>query len=417
MRTAAYRVPGLHVEEHRVTVPLDHSGAAPGELEVFARIVGDPAKPALLYLQGGPGHEAFRPARDNPAWLSRALEDYRVVMLDQRGTGQSSPVGHVDGAFVGTGGAQAPAQVAGFLTHFRADAIVNDAEVLRESLGIDQWAVLGQSFGGFTALRYLAVHPESLSLAMFTGGLPRVAGITGDSDLVNVYATTWAGMQSRSQRFFQAFPEDRGRFEALMARAESGISLPDGTVAGVEHVRGLGHLLGASGGAETLHWLLAQDVDSQAFRHDLLAALPFSARNPLYAVLQESCWADAAATRWAAVRARPAGIDPLWLAGEHVCPEVFASGPLSAWAQVAQELAAVEWPALWDTDSLRAAEVPTVAAVYYDDAYVPRDFSLKTASLLSNHRSWVTNEYEHNGLRASGSVVLDRLLAMAAGDV
>ena len=56
---------------------------------MFAREVADPdgpGKPFLLFLQGGPGMEAPRPARHplSPPWLERALVDFRVLLLDQR---------------------------------------------------------------------------------------------------------------------------------------------------------------------------------------------------------------------------------------------------------------------------------------------------------------------------------------------
>src|SRR3954463_14337225 len=90
--------PGLVLVDHELEVPLDHADPEGARLTVFAREVADPDgrdRPFLVFLQGGPGQEAPRPTRGptSPAWLDRALQDYRVLMLDQRGTGRSSPVG------------------------------------------------------------------------------------------------------------------------------------------------------------------------------------------------------------------------------------------------------------------------------------------------------------------------------------
>src|SRR6476661_5254170 len=126
--TTETRLPGLVTIEHRLTVPLIHGEDNGETIEVFAREVAAPDgrdKPFLVFLQGGPGQEAPRPesARSGPAWLGRALKDFRVLMLDQRGTGLSTPYG--------APGAD-PAADAARLTHFRADAIVQDAESFRE---------------------------------------------------------------------------------------------------------------------------------------------------------------------------------------------------------------------------------------------------------------------------------------------
>jgi hypothetical protein len=59
--------------------------------------------------------------------------------------------------------------------------------------------------------------------------------------------------------------------------------------------------------------------------------------------------------------------------------------------------------------------VPVLAAVYADDMYVDAGLSLETAAAVGNVRTWVTNEYEHDGLRASGDEVLGHLMEMAAG--
>ena len=47
--------------------------------------------------------------------------------------------------------------------------------------------------------------------------------------------------------------------------------------------------------------------------------------------------------------------------------------------------------------------------------YVPQQFSVETAARIRGLRRWVTSEYEHDGLRASGGAVLDRLIGMVRG--
>ena len=94
--------------------------------------------------------EATRPTAPPSGWMKRALLDYRVLLLDQRGTGRSTPLASI------IPGASAQAQ-ADYLTHFRADSIVRDAELIRQELGMERWSVLGQSFGGFTAMTYLSI--------------------------------------------------------------------------------------------------------------------------------------------------------------------------------------------------------------------------------------------------------------------
>lgn len=88
-----YRLAGLVLTDHEIPVPLDHARPDGEQITVFAREVGDVDgldKPLLVFLQGGPGFEASRPTGTprGPGWLDRALQDYRVVMLDQRGTGR-----------------------------------------------------------------------------------------------------------------------------------------------------------------------------------------------------------------------------------------------------------------------------------------------------------------------------------------
>lgn len=423
----SWTLPGIDLRDLTFTAPLNHADPGGAQITVFARIVtgkGGEKRPYLVFLQGGPGSEAPRPGShaSNPSWLEAALRDFRVVMLDQRGTGRSTPVGLEaplpEGAVPGVVRTLAEADDearAHYLTFFRADAIVEDAEILRGLLGVETWSLLGQSFGGFTSLRYLSAHASSLREVLFTGGLPATA-----VDIDGAYTTTWQSMIRRSEQYYRRFPGDRDTMRALAERAAAGtLYRADGTAVSVERLRRLGVNLGGSGGAERLHYLLGLHPDSQAFRHDLADMLPFSSRNPIYAVIHESCWADGQATRWAADRTMPQEVrdDPTLLAGEHVHRSLFDEDPaFIPWKGAAEILAEHEWPALYDLDALRAADVPAAAAVYHDDVFVPYEHSMATGALLPQFMPWVTSEYEHNGLRASGSGVYEHLLGLVRGE-
>lgn len=412
-------LPGLRTRDHEIEVPLVHGDPARGTIRVYAREVAAPDgldRPYLVFLQGGPGGEAPRPSGVPwaPAWLERALADYRVLMLDQRGTGRSTPFGEAD---LTTDGCPASPRVevaplVERLRHYRADAIVADAELLREYLGVETWSLLGQSFGGFTSLRYLSTQADRLAEVYFTGGLPPVGRPVDE-----VYARTYAQMARKSELFYRGYPGTRERMTQMLAACEAGdVLLPNGDVVTPRWFRTLGHLLGGTGGPAALAHLLEGDVRAPWFRHDLAALLPFGGRNPLYAVIHESSYCDGGVTNWAAARTYPDAFDaePTLLTGEHLFPWHFEdSSELAPYAALAGAMAEVDWPSLYDADALRNADVACAAAIYADDAYVDREFSEQTAALLPRMHPWITNQYEHNGLRVGGGALLDRLIGLA----
>ncbi len=400
---------GLVLTEHEFDVPLRHSDPDGEQIQLFAREVASPEggdRPFLVFLQGGPGMEAPRPTAHpwSPGWLERALADYRVLMLDQRGTGRSTPVGTLRGT--------APEDQANYLSCFRADSIVNDAEFLRHRLGVDRWSILGQSFGGFCALHYLSAYPESLDAAYFTGGLPPIGRHPDE-----VYRATYARTTERCRRYYARYPDDLDRVVRIHDWISADdVRLPSGDRLTSRMFRQLGWMLGMSDGAEHLHYILELPEASPAFLHDLEQGLPPFARNPLYAVIHESSYADGVATNWSASRVEPAEFAqrPELFTGEHVFPWMFEDySSLSPLRQAADVLAAYEWPRLYNASRLGTCTVPAAAAVYADDMYVERSLSEETAAVIPSLRTWLTNEFEHNGLRADGGRILDRLIRLA----
>jgi pimeloyl-ACP methyl ester carboxylesterase len=402
--------PGLVLTEHEFAVPLDHDQPDGERLTVFAREVADPDgrdRPLVVFLQGGPGHEGPRPTRvpPSPGWMERLLRDFRVLMLDQRGTGRSSPVGTLPG--------RSPQEQADHLAHFRADAIVRDCEWIRRELGVERWSLLGQSFGGLCVFTYLSFAAEGLREALVTGGVPPLGERIDD-----VYRHTYARTLDRNRRYYERYPQDRDRVRTLHERLEAeDLRLPSGDRLTSRRLRQLGSMLGMSDGAERLHYLLELPPDSPGFLHDVEAETAF-ARNPLYAVVHEACWADGGRTRWSAQRLLPDEYTerPELFTGEHVFPWMFEDyGALAPLREAAELLAEREWPRLYDPERLAANEVPTAAAVYASDPYVERVLSEETAARVPNVHAWLTSEFEHNGLRVDGDRILSRLLDLARG--
>ena len=106
-------------------------------------------KPTLLLLHGGPGydHSGFKPA------FSQLADTAQIVYYDHRGHGRSSRC--------------PPAE-------WTLDTWADDVVRLCDALGIDQPIVLGQSFGGFVAQRYIARHPGHAAKVILSSTSPHL---------------------------------------------------------------------------------------------------------------------------------------------------------------------------------------------------------------------------------------------------
>lgn len=424
---STHQLPGLHLTSHRFVLPLDPLAADGPTIEVFARELRSAANseaelPYLVFLQGGPGFGSPRPS-GNTGWLRKATQHYRVLLLDQRGTANSTPITARSLAAIGDADAQAE-----YLAHFRMDGIVADCEAIRAQLCPGQpWSVLGQSFGGFCATHYLSKYPEGLREVYITGGLPPLEARAED-----IYRRTYSTLEKKNALYFKRYPEDQARLDELANYLDDNeVRLPNGDLFSVRRLQQLGLALGMSDGFEAIHHLLEMPrIDgpdgpelSYPFLRAIENALQFDT-NPIYAILHEGCYTQAAASYWAAERvheelqAFAAEARPLRLTGEMVYPWQFEEyGELQPMREAAQILAAKsDWPMLYNAEQLAQNTVPVAAAVYANDLYVEREYSLETGESIAGCQVWLTSEYEHNGLRADGEHVFGRLYDMLHGE-
>jgi pimeloyl-ACP methyl ester carboxylesterase len=439
MQQVTNKIPGLVLTDHTFAVPLDHADPVGDKIQVFGRLIqsqGDAEagtdRPLLVFLQGGPGFCAPRPGGDS-GWLGLALKTHRVLMLDERGTGRSTPVTVRTLARVGSAAAQAS-----YLMHFRADSIVQDCEhVRRELLGEEgRWSLLGQSYGGFCAVHYLSEAPSHLDKVFLTGGIPPMGNTAQE-----VYHATFASCVRRNNEYYARYPSDVERMLQIARRLARGdVRLPCGDLLSVRRFQTLGILLGASDGFEELHYLVdhafaegehgmgpaaspyKQEL-SYVFLRGFENALNYDT-NPIYSLLHEACYTQGVASLWAAEKERsnwsqfqwsgPDDERPLGLTGEMIFPwffdEIGALGSLQETAELLADQAA--WPRLYDQGNLAQNSVPVAAAVYTGDMYVDFELSKVAASQIAGIKLWCTGDFEHNGLRADGEKVLGKLIKL-----
>ncbi|PKG38316.1 alpha/beta fold hydrolase [Psychromonas sp. Urea-02u-13] len=408
--------------QHNFHLPLDYQQADSQQIQVFTRELvaldkQDDDLPWLVYLQGGPGFEGPR-ASASSGWLKRALQQYRVLLLDQRGTGQSSAINHQSLAHL------TPSEQALYLSHFRADNIVRDAEAIRALLGIEKWATLGQSFGGFCTLTYLSLFPRSLLHCFITGGIP---SIKRSAD--QVYQATYQRVTDKNKAFFVQFPHAQFLCQEIASfLSKNTVLLPNGQKFTVEQLQLIGINLGRGNANIGLYMLLESafiNVNgnkqlSYSFLNQMQQEQSYLT-NPIYALLHEQIYNQGEASNWSAHRVRDefpqfnyASGDNFYFTGEMVYPWMFEQlatlKPLQAAAQLLAEKQ--DWGQLYDASILANNQVPVACAVYADDMYVEFDYSRETLANIGNSKAWITNEYEHNGLGVDGEKILGRLIEM-----
>lgn len=110
---------------------------------------GNPDGRPVVFLHGGPGG-------GTAPWHRRFFDPslYRIILLDQRGCGRSTP--H----------ASEPDADLRFNTTWH---LVADLELLRKNLGISRWQVFGGSWGSALALAYAQAHPQAVSELVLRG--------------------------------------------------------------------------------------------------------------------------------------------------------------------------------------------------------------------------------------------------------
>lgn len=158
---------------------------------IYWEVCGHPAGRPALYLHGGPGSGSSPGQR---RFFDPDL--YRVVLFDQRGSGRSRPLASDPDSDLSTN---------------TTSHLIGDIEALRLLHGVDDWTVLGLSWGTTLGLAYAQAHPD------------RVTALV----LALVTTTSRAEVEWLTREVGRIFPKEWDRFSAAVPEQLRGLRLVD----------------------------------------------------------------------------------------------------------------------------------------------------------------------------------------------
>ncbi|KAI7869559.1 Alpha/Beta hydrolase protein [Spinellus fusiger] len=394
----SYLIPGAKVFDRYFECPLSYKIKSTETITVFVRHLVPIDKtnemktmPFLLYLQGGPGFEVGLPKNVTSGWMKEAFKlGYQILLLDQRGTGHSTPI---SAELMNNLGLNSDQAKAGYLTFFRADSIVRDCETIRKrlvkgrALKEDRCiTLLGQSFGGFCITTYLSLFPESIDQAFITGGVPPLVNSPDD-----VYRALYPRILSRNKLYYKKYPKDIERVREIHAYlSKNTVTVPNGGTLSPRRFLQLGILFGGAGGYDTLHeTIILAHGDLERLSHlsyrtlNHIQELQRWDSNVLYAVLHEAIYCQNERSNWSAERVREESafaVDFEWrhqhikpdqvihFTGETIHPFMFDDyAELKPLKNAAHLLAENVWGELYDKKALNANTALVAGISYYDD--------------------------------------------------
>lgn len=407
------------IKEILKRVPLDYESPQGEQIDLFGRVVFKPENqkaPIFVYLQGGPGYPSPRDV-DSYQWTEVILKKYRLLLLDQRGTGRSQKIGPELAEET-----KSPSLQARYFSFHRADNIIRDLEFLRaQHFRVKKWFLVCQSYGGFVATSYLSFYPDSLAGAILCGGLPPLTA----PSVRAVYEHLTENIHQKNLEYYRSYPRDRDRVRRIVdLLREKPLPLGSGGKLTLGRFLDIGLMLGRTGGFKAMHLFLEDpflDSSKKAISFDFATKVERQLSyetNPIYAVLHESIYCDGWGSHWAAdgeLKANPIFShekQSICFHGETIRKAMFSEyGKLKPFKKCAQIIAEKkDWGPLYDLKQLGQNQVPVEAIVYKTDYYVDCRYSLETRDVIQGCKTWIHPTWQHDSLRTQGEKLMEKLL-------
>lgn len=192
-------------------------------------------KQALLAIAGGPGQSAIENAAGFNQMLSKVRQNRDILLIDQRGTGQSNPLQCEE---IGDVFAYDDQQVdlkaetkkcldkisadGTDVTQYGSVKALNDFEAVRKHLGYDKLHLYGISYGSRMAQLYMRHFPEPLLTVTLDGVVPMqqsVLAIGTAIDRAHEILLKDCATSPSCQQTFPDLSDDFARLDAKLAQA------------------------------------------------------------------------------------------------------------------------------------------------------------------------------------------------------
>jgi len=396
-------------------VPLDPANPDGEHVELFVARVsalsGEPDPDPFMVIAGGPGQASTTFYAQARSAFSKIRRSRDIVLVDQRGTGSSTPlpcenIENEDALLASDAFIRLGAECVEGLSHdpafFTTSVAVHDLELVREQLGYPSLNIYGVSYGTRVAQHYLKRYPERVRTVILDGvvppGLALGPGIAIDAQrALDSLLARCAAMRECAE----AYPDLNGQLRDLLTRLKA--SPPTITI---PHPRS-----GASTTLTLTDEMVAGIVRLLTYSPQTAALIPVLVRaavegdyGPLAAqvlmVSEEIYGALSLGMHFAVVCTEDV---PFWGQVDRAALEetYLGSVQVDALGEVCKS-----WPrGFIDVDFARPVEtdVPVILLSGEDDPVTPPSYAEMSVEGLSNHRH-VTLPHQAHGQLATGCV-------------
>lgn len=179
-----------------LTVPEDSANPNGKKIQLHVAVLrartGTPAPDSLFFIAGGPGQAATEAYLEELPAFERIRQQRDIVLVDQRGTGQSNPLNcpsspdsysNPSPVEIAQQGRACLKQLAGDPRFYTTSVAVKDLDAVRQMLGYPQINLYGISYGTRVALEYLREFPQFTRSVVLDGVVPADWDVGADVSL------------------------------------------------------------------------------------------------------------------------------------------------------------------------------------------------------------------------------------------